>query len=239
VGFVLLIACANLANLLLVRAVSRSREMTIRIALGAGRWRIIRQFLAESILLSAMAGVAGWWLATWSVRAYGLAEGAQYTNFDYAIDGRVLGYLVAISIGTGLLFGLAPASRLWSLDVNGALKDGGRGATGARGRRLSSLLLIGEMALAVVLLTGAGVMIRSFLTVYMADVGVKTTNVLTIGVNLPSEQYPSAAAQVSFYDRLTSRLAASRCGVGHLQQSRADRGRADAPVRAFRRAGAR
>ena len=208
VGFVLLIACANLANLLLVRAVSRSREMTIRIALGAGRWRIIRQFLIESILLSAMAGVVGWCLATLSVRAYGLAEGAQYTNFDYAMDGRVLGYLVAISIGTGLLFGLAPASRLSSLDVNGTLKDGSRGATGARGRRLSALLLIGEMALAVVLLTGAGVMIRSFLTVYMADLGVKTTNVLTIGVNLPSEKYPGAAAQVSFYDRLTSRVAA-------------------------------
>jgi predicted permease len=208
VGFVLLIACANLANLLLVRAVGRSREMTVRIAVGAGRWRIVRQLFVESVLLSAMAGVVGWWLATWSVRVYGLAEGAQYTNFDYALDGRVVGYLVAISIGTGLLFGLAPASRLSSLDVNGTLRDGGRGATGARGRRLSALLVIGEMALAVVLLTGAGVMIRSFLTIYTADLGVTTANVFTMGVNLPTEKYPSAEAQIAFYDRLKPRLEA-------------------------------
>ena len=207
VGFVLLIACANVANLLLVRATSRSREMTVRIALGAGRWRIVRQLLIESVLLSAMAGIAGWWLAAWSVRAYAVAEGLG-TNFDYAMDGRVLGYLVAISIGTGVLFGLAPASRLSSLDVNGALKDGGRGATGARGRRLSALLVIAEMALAVVLLTGAGVMIRSFLTVYTADLGVTTTDVFTIGVNLPTEKYPSAEAQIAFYDRLKPRLEA-------------------------------
>ena len=133
VGFVLLIACANLANLLLARAMSRSREMSVRIALGAGRWRIIRQLLIESVMLSAMGGVVGWWIAAWGVRIYALAQGRRCTNFDYAMDYRVLGYLVAISIGTGLLFGLAPASRLSTLDVNATLKDGGRGATGGRG----------------------------------------------------------------------------------------------------------
>jgi predicted permease len=207
VGFVLLIACANLANLLLARAMSRSREMSVRIALGAGRWRIIRQLLIESVMLSAMGGVVGWWMAAWGVRTYGLAQGPG-TNFDYAMDYRVLGYLIAISIGTGLLFGLAPASRLSTLDVNATLKDGGRGATGGRGRHLSALLVIGEMALAVVLLTGAGVMIRSFLKVYSADLGVNTANVLTLTLNLPAAKYPDATAQIYFYDRLKTRLEA-------------------------------
>ena len=207
VGFVLLIACANLANLLLARAISRSREMSVRIALGAGRWRIIRQLLIESVMLSAMGGVVGWGIAAWCVRTYGLAQGPG-KNFDYAMDYRVLGYLIAISIGTGLLFGLAPANRLSTLDVNAMLKDGGRGATGGRGGHLSALLVIGEMALAVVLLTGAGVMIRSFLKVYTADLGVNTANVLTLNLNLPAATYPSAEAQMSFYDRLKTRLEA-------------------------------
>jgi putative ABC transport system permease protein len=204
-GFVLLIACANLANLVLGRAMSRFREMSVRIALGAGRWRIIRQLLIESVMLSAMGGVFGWWIAAWSVRSYVLAQ-PPGTNFDYAVDYRVLGYLITISIGSGLLFGLAPASRLSTLDVNATLKDGGRGATGGRGRHLSALLVIGEVALAVVLLTGAGVMIRSFLKIYTADLGVNTANILTMYVTLPVATYPRAEAQMSFYDRLKTRL---------------------------------
>ncbi len=136
VGFVLLIACANLANLLLARAMSRSRELSVRIALGAGRWRIMRQLLIESVMLSAIGGAVGWWIAAWGVRLYVLAQPPSI-NFDYAMDYRVLAYLLAISAGTGLLFGIAPASQLSTLDVNATLKDGGRGATGRRGRHLS------------------------------------------------------------------------------------------------------
>ena len=205
VGFVLLIACANLANLLLARAMSRSRELSVRIALGAGRWRIIRQLLLESVMLSAMGGFVGWWIAAWGVRLYVLAQ-PPGVNFDYAMDYRVLGYLVAISAGTGLLFGLAPATQLSKLDVNATLKDGGRGARSTRGRHLSALLVIGEMALALVLLTAGAVMVRSFLKVYKANLGVDTANVLSMFLTLPAATYPGADSQIAFYDRLRQRL---------------------------------
>jgi putative ABC transport system permease protein len=215
VGFVLLIACANLANLMLARAIGRSHEISVRIALGAGRWRIIRQLLIESVMLSCVGGFLGWWIAEWGVRAYQLAmaQKASWLIIDYAMDYRVLGYLIAISIGTGLLFGLAPALRLSKLDVNAMLKDGGRGSTsggggGGRGKHLSGLLVSGEMALAVVLLAGAGVMIRSFLKVHTADVGVKTANLLVAHIALPSAKYPGAEAQISFYERLKTGLEA-------------------------------
>jgi len=214
VGFVLLIACANLANLLLARSISRSREISVRIALGAGRWRIIRQLLIESVMLSTVGGVFAWWIAKWGVRAYELAANPSTLSWsdhllDYATDYRVLWYCAAISIGTGLLFGLAPALRLSKLDVNATLKDGGRGVTGGgREKHLSALLVIGEVALAVVLLAGAGVAIRSFLNIYSAGVGVKTANVLIALLQLPDARYPRAEAQISFYDRLKTRLEA-------------------------------
>jgi len=211
VGFVLLIACANLANLLLARAIGRSREISIRIALGAGRWRIIRQLLIESVMLSGLGGFLGWWIAKWGVRSYGvaMANKSSWLVIDYSMDQRVLAYLIAISIGTGLLFGLAPALRLSSLDVNASLKDGARGATGGgHGKHLSALLVIGEMALAVVLLAGAGVMIRSYLKIHTADVGANTANLLGGSVSLPSEKYPRAEDKISFFDRLVTRLEA-------------------------------
>src|SRR5579872_1108944 len=207
VGFVLLIACANLANLMLARAIGRTREISVRIALGAGRWRIIRQLLIESTILSAMGGASGWWIAKWGVRAYGLTQDSW---FDFSMDYRVLGYLIAISIGTGFLFGLAPAKRLSKLDVNTILKDGGPGVTGGRrGSHLSALLMTAEMALAVVLLAGAGLMIRSFLNIYTVDVGVKNAkNVLTAGLWLPQAKYPRTETQISLYDNLKARLEA-------------------------------
>jgi predicted permease len=209
VGFVLLIACANLANLLLARAIGRSREISIQIALGAGRWRIIRQLLIESVMLSGLGGFIGWWLAKWGVRSYAvaMANRSSWLVLDFAMDQRVLAYLIAISIGTGLLFGLAPALRLSKLDINASLKDGGRGATGGgRGKHLTALLVIGEMALAVVLLAGAGVMIRSYLKIHTADMGVNTANVLGGTLNLPSETYPRDEDKISFFDRLIPRL---------------------------------
>jgi putative ABC transport system permease protein len=211
VGFVLLIACANLANLMLARAIGRSREISVRIALGAGRWRIIRQLLIESVILSCLGGFLGWWIAKWGVRAYALAmtSKASWLIVDYSMDGRVLGYLIAISIGTGLLFGLAPALRLSKLDVNSTLKDGGRGATGGgRGKHLSALLVTAEMALAIVLLAGAGVMIRSFLKIHNASMGVNVTNLLTGAITLPPTRYPNVQDRISFYDRLQTRLQA-------------------------------
>ena len=211
VGFVLLIACANLANLLLARAIGRSREISVRIALGAGRWRIIRQLLIESVMLSGLGGFLGWWIARWGVRTYDLAMArkSSWLIVDYTMDNRVLAYLIAISISTGILFGLAPALRLSRLDVNATLKDGGRGATaGGRGKHLTSLLVIGEMALAVVLLAGAGVMIRSFLKIHNADIGVNTANILGAAIDLPPAKYARAEDKISFYERLITRLGA-------------------------------
>lgn len=215
VGFVLLVACANLANLLLARAVGRTREISVRIALGASRWRIVRQLLIESLLLSSLGGVSGWWLAQWGVRAYARAMSHKsswlildYTILDHPMDQRFLCYLIAISIGTGLLFGIAPAIRLAGLDVNETLKDGGRGATaGWRARQLSALLVAGEMALAIVLLAGAGVMIRSFLTVQRANIGINQNDVLVGEIALPA-RYASAESQISFFERLVARVKA-------------------------------
>ena len=211
VGFVLLIACANLANLQLARAMGRSREISVRIALGAGRWRIIRQLLIESLMLSGLGGFLGWWIAQWGVRAYdsAMARKSSWLIIDYSMDHRVLAYLIAISIGTGLLFGLAPALRLSKLDVNSTLKEGGRGSTGGgHGKHLSGLLVTVEMALAVVLLAGAGVMIRSFLKIHNAEMGVDTANVLGAALDLPPAQYAHGQDQISFYERLITRLQA-------------------------------
>ncbi len=227
VTFVLLIACANLANLLLARGVGRSREVSIRIALGAGRWRIIRQLLVESVVLSTVGGACGWWIARWSVRAYvQMAFGAYHSTaspdvypwFDFSMDYRVLAYLMAISVATGLLFGVAPARRLARIDANGALKSAGRGAVDGRfEKRASAWLVTAEMALAIVLLAGAGVMIRSVLNIYTTDVGVDTANILTTRVELrcdvpfcaaPDDQYRSAGAKISFFERLTTQLEA-------------------------------
>ena len=201
VSFVLLIACANLANLLLARALGRSREISVRLALGAGRWQITRQLLVESALLSTAGGLCGWWFAQFGLRIYSLwVSGPSVSDaiistwfdgmLDYTMDYRVFVYLVIISVASGILFGLAPAARLGRLDVNGALKDAARGSTGSRrGKRLSGLLVVGEVALAVVLLAGAGVMVRSFLKIYMAAIGVEAENLLVTRVTLPPSRY--------------------------------------------------
>jgi predicted permease len=211
VGFVLLIACANLANLTMARAIGRSREMSLRIALGAPRWRVVRQLLIESLMLATIGGLAGWWIARWGVRAYELAANPPTRAWsehllDYAMDSRVFAYLVAITIGTALLSGLFPALRLSRLDLNSALKGGGRRAIAGGGRRTPALLVTAEMALAIVLLAGAGVMIRSFLNVHAADIGVTAANTLTIFLDLPAGTYPGGDQQASFYEGLGARL---------------------------------
>ena len=209
VGFLLLIACANVANLLLARAVARSREISIRAALGAGRWRMIRQLMMESLLLAAAGGLIGWLLAIWGVHAFvaAITRIEKMPALDFSMDQTVLLYLVAISAGTGLLFGLAPALRLSRLDVNAALKNGGRSAGGGlRGRSVSGLLVMAEMALAVVLLMGAGVMIRGVMNIARTPTGVNPSNVLTMSVDLPSAKYPLPGGPIEFQQRLKGRL---------------------------------
>jgi len=219
VGFVLLIACANLANLLLARGSARSREMALRVALGAGRWQIVRQLLVESIVLAILGGFFAWWLVRFGVRIYALVIGGAGISeelgswfdgvLDYSIDYRVVFYLVAVTVATGIAFGLAPALRLSRFDVNDALREGARGAMFPRHGRLPSILVTTEVAFAVVLLAGAGVMIRSFLNVYTADPGFRNEQLVTAHISLSTIRYPDAAAQVSFYDRLIKALEAT------------------------------
>lgn len=161
VGFVMLIACANLANLTLARAINRTREISLRIALGASRWRVIRQAVTESMVLATIGAFLGWFLARSGIRAYELVanpsgEDWNYGVVNYTMDYRVLVYFLTITATAVLLFGLAPALRFSSLDSNAVLRDGGRGITGGRvRRRLSSSLVVGEVALATLLLAGA------------------------------------------------------------------------------------
>jgi putative ABC transport system permease protein len=194
----------------LARAIGRHREISLRIALGAGRWRIIRQLLIESLMLSSIAAVLGWFIAVVSVRIYERIESPPglYNQYQYVLDYRTLLYLVAISILAGLLFGMAPAVRLSKLDVNSTLKDGGRGATGGMsGKRLSALLVMAEIAVTIVLLAGAGLMVRSFLKIYKEDIGATNTpNILVASVGLPATRYPDAQSRMVFFDRLTTKL---------------------------------
>ena len=209
VGFVLLIACANVANLQLARAVSRMREISIRVALGAGRWRIIRQLLIESLILSVAGGLIGWMIAIWGIRTFDNAVivNGKPPSLDFSMDVRALIYLAAITIATGLLFGLAPALRLSKLDVNTSLKDGGRGSSGGgRGKYLSGLLVVVEMALAVVLLAGAGLMMRSFMNAYRNEIGIQTSNMLTMRIELPNANYKTPEQKLAFFDRLKRSL---------------------------------
>lgn len=209
VGCLLLIACANLANLLLARSIGQSREIGIRMALGAGRWRIVRQLLVENAMLSAVGGLFAWWIAAWSLRVYVPLAYPGYSWYDFSMNGRVIGYLIAVAAVTGLLFGLAPALRLLGFDLNATLKDGGRGATtGRRGKRLAGLLVIAEMALTVMLLAAAGVMVRTLLNAYVTDVGADSAHLLTVSGSLPAPRYPTNEARMAFYDRLENRLRA-------------------------------
>jgi predicted permease len=209
VGFVLLIACANVANLLLARAAVRSREISVRIAIGAGRARIIRQLLVESVVLSLAAGVLGWMLARAGLHWFDSAFLAFRTPswLDLSMNTKVFVYLAAISIGTGILFGLAPALQLAKVDVNNAIKNGGHGAAGGtRGRRLSSMLVVLEVTLCVVLLVGAGLMIRSAIKVYGTPIGVNTANVITMRIDLPEAKYRRPDDEIAFHKRLKTRI---------------------------------
>ncbi|HEX5706693.1 MAG TPA: ABC transporter permease [Pyrinomonadaceae bacterium] len=210
VGFVLLIACANVANLMLARAASRQREIAIRTALGASRWRVMRQLLTESVLLSLAGGTGGLLLAMWGVDILKAGAPEPMTNFVYGwnqigLDARVLLFTLGVSVVTGIVFGLAPALQASKPDMNESLKEGERGSTGGR-NRLRSALVVTEVALSLVLLVGAGLMIRSFLRLLDVHPGFDATNVVTMHMQVPSSRYRNATEVSDFYARLVGRL---------------------------------
>ena len=212
VGFVLLIACANIASLLLARATARQRELAVRRALGADRWRIARQLLTESMLLALIGGAAGLGLAYALLEPTASLFPSQIRNsgIEVAMNGRVLVYTVAVAVLAGLIFGVAPAlqglrggGREW-LTGEGAA---GRLTTSVSGRRLRSAFVVAEIALSLVLLVGAGVLLRGFARLQAVHPGIETRNVLTMRISLPREQYKSEAVGV-FFEEVSRQLAA-------------------------------
>jgi len=212
VGFVLLIACANVANLLLSRSASRAREIAVRTALGATRWRVVRQLLVESLVLAFVGGTLGLLLAYSGVRAFDAAvsdPGKPYW-IDFRVDFVVFGYVAAICALTAVLFGLAPALHVSKTNNNEVLKEGARGTTGnRRARWLSGTMVVTELALTVVLLAGAGLMVRSFMKLETLDAGFPIDHLMTMRMQLPEAKYPTEEARRAFYDQLEPRLAAT------------------------------
>jgi putative ABC transport system permease protein len=210
VGFVLLIACANVANLLLARAAGRGREIAVRVALGASRARIVRQLLTESLLLACAGGLLGLLLAVWGVDLLSSFIPQDVPRFDQTnLDLPVLGFTLGASLLTGILFGLAPAVHSARLDMNDSLKEGGRGATEGRGRnRVHSLLVVTEVALSLVLLIGAGLLVRSFIKLRNTDPGFDPRNTLTASLSLAPVRYAKDEQVNQFYDQLIERVRA-------------------------------
>jgi putative ABC transport system permease protein len=208
VCFVLLIACANVANLLLTRAASRQRELAIRAALGADRGRLVRQLLTESLILGLLGGAAGLMLATLSTDLLQTLAPAELPRLsDIAIDRQVLAYAAGASIFTSLLFGVVPALHATRRDAGGHLKEGGRtGTDGRRGGRVRAALAVGELAIALVLLVGAGLLIRSFIALNSEDPGFATRGVLALRLHLPPATYREPARITAFYEQLIERL---------------------------------
>ena len=208
VSVLLLIACANVANLLLARATARQREIAIRAALGASRGRIISQLLTENVLLSLCGGVLGLLFAYWGMDALLALSPGNIPRLDsIGIDRQVLVFTIAVSLVTGLIFGLAPALTVSKPQLNDTLKDGGRGGTEAgTARRLRSGLAVAEIALSFVLLVGAGLLIRSFMQLQDVNPGFSADHLLTVKLSLPTAKYTENQQVVNFYDQLLARL---------------------------------
>jgi putative ABC transport system permease protein len=207
VGFVLLITCANVAGLQLARASARKKEIAVRRALGAGGFRIVRQLLSESVLLAGLGGAVGLLFAQWGARALvALRPDDLPRTGEIGFDLRVLGFALAVTVLTGLLFGLAPALSAARLNLNEALKEGGRSG-GSEGAGLRHVLVVAEIALALVLLIGAGLLMRSFARLLDVNPGFQTKNILTFDVALPWPAYSGAQAE-QFFQQALDRLAA-------------------------------
>jgi putative ABC transport system permease protein len=199
VGLVLLIACANFANLLLARAAAREQELVVRAALGASRWRLIRQLLTESVMISVLGGAAGLMLALWGIETLIDLKPENLPRLEtIKIDGRVLIFTLGVSIVTGILFGLAPAWNAARVNVNDALKEGGRSTAGTTRHRLRSTLVVVELALALVLLIGAGLLIKSFWKLQNVRTGFNPDNLLTLRIDLPESRYREIPRQMQY-----------------------------------------
>ena len=212
VAFVLLIGCANVANLLLARATTRGRELAVRVALGATRGDLVRQMLAESAVVAAIGGAVGALLALWGVRLMRGALPAELVRFNpgwtrIAVNADALVFTLLVSVATALIVGLIPALIASRADAQTALKESGRSASGAGGRqRLRNALVVGEVALALMLLVGTGLMVRSFIGLVNSDQGYRVQNALTMQLTLPRARYGTDEQQVAFYRRLVDRV---------------------------------
>ncbi len=209
VGFVLLIACVNVANLLLARAASRTKEFAIRSALGAARGRVIGQILTESTMLALIGGLLGWFVAFGSVQAFVASAPRDLPRVDeIGLDTRVFAFGLLVSLATGIIFGLAPAFAAAHADLSETLKTSERGSSeGSRGNGLRSSLVVAEVTLSLVLLVGAGLLIRSFLRLQEVDPGFRPAQVVVANISLSSKNYPNQVASGDFFMRLQERLA--------------------------------
>ena len=210
VGFVLLIACANVANLMLARSAARKREIAVRTALGAGRSRIVRQMLTESLMLSVLGGGLGLLAADWGLQALlAMAPSSLPQTQQIAMDFSVFVFCAALSVGTGLLFGLVPALQTSKVNLTDSLKQGGRSATEGNGQHLfRSVLVISEVALALMLLIGGGLLFRSFLKLKTVDPGFDANNLLSVEISFAGSDESTDAKRVAFFDGITERIQA-------------------------------
>ncbi|HKP10884.1 MAG TPA: ABC transporter permease, partial [Blastocatellia bacterium] len=223
VGLVLLIACANVANLLLARAASREKEIAIRLAMGATRGRLIRQVLTESVLISLIGGGVGLLIALWGTHALvSLNPQGIPRSGEIGVDGRVLLFALAVSVAAGVLFGLVPALQSSRANVNETLKESGKSSAGnARGHRLRGALVVVQIAIAFVLLVSAGLLIKSFAQLQRVEVGFNQQRLLTMQITLPPAQYAKPSDILGFYREATQRLSSlpgvmSASGISHV-----------------------
>src|SRR5262245_52706506 len=209
VVLVLLIACANLGNLMLARADARQREIAVRTSLGASRWRIVRQLSTESLLIASIGAVLGVILAKWAIASLVASNPSNIPRLDQiTLDARVLAFAVVAAVSAALAVGLLPSLRLARPALQSTIKDAGRGSGGGHSGRLRGVFVVIEVALALVILTGAGLTIRSFRELTRVETGFQSDNVITANVALPDSKYPQVESWTAFYRQLLDRVQA-------------------------------